>query len=62
MVMMNQQSNNIRLTWDQLTFQQQTEYVDKAQYLIDRGYSNKSVYILAETMYNSSIDNEKSEN
>lgn len=45
--------------WDELTSQEQKPYLEKAEYLIERGYpsTGKNIYILAKIIYNKSDEN-----
>ena len=49
-----------KLSWDDLFPGQQEPYLQRAEYLIERGYiEEKSVYKLAEILYNKDNDIDK---
>ena len=56
MTTVNQNQNK---DWNKLTDFQQRVYAQKAEFLIKRGYSNLSVYSLAEIIYNKEDANNK---
>ena len=50
-------NQNQHKDWNKLTGYQQKEYIRKAEFLINRGYSNLNVYKLVETIYNKQYGN-----
>jgi hypothetical protein len=55
---MNNQNNN---PWQKADPGTQDQFIIKAQYLIDRGYSDINVYKLAETIYNKQYENQRNQ-